>query len=418
MAKAAEENAGKVNDYAERERKQSRKTAALWKKRLQKNDQKKPLPNVANVVIALEGAPELDGIARLDEFAGKLMLTDCPPWERRFIMRPWRDADDTELLVWLQHQGLHLRGVQAVADAVRMVAKRQSYDPLHDYLIAMEWDGQERLSSWLSLYLSASVTDLNRAIGRKFLISAVARGLRPGCQADHVLSLEGLQGTGKSTLVRILGGEWTQENLPDMHSKDGMNALAGAWFVELSELAAMTRSEVEAVKSFISRTVDRYRPAYGRHTVEQPRRCVFVATTNETKYLRDTTGNRRFWPVECGQVDRDGFERDRDQLFAEAVSAFHAGEPWHLTEPETIQQAEAAQAQRVEHDPWIADVAEYVVGRAEVTTREIMSKLGIPSARSTGPQAKRIAGIMRELKFAGREDQSGGRRDIVWQRTT
>ena len=192
--------------------------AELWLKRLQANEKGVPLANTANVSIALEQAPELQGIVRLDEFANKIMLANLPPWEKSFEHRPWRDADDTELLVWLQENGLQLRGVQTVADAVRMVAKRHSYDPLADYLNGLEWDGIARLSIWLHVYLNAPDTKLNRAMGRAFLISAVARGLRPGCQADHVLSLEGLQGTGKSTLVRILGGEFTQENLPDMHS--------------------------------------------------------------------------------------------------------------------------------------------------------------------------------------------------------
>lgn len=390
----------------------------LWLKRLQPGDTGKPIPNVVNVSIALEYAPQLRGVIRLDEFAGKMMLLSAPPWERRFEPRPWRDADDTELLVWLQENGLQLRGVQTVADAVRMVARRHAYDPLHDYLNGLEWDGQGRLSQWLPQYLNAPNTPLNRATGRAFLISAVARGLRPGCQADHVLSLEGLQGSGKSTLVRILGGEWTQENLPDMHSKDGMAALAGAWFVELSELAAMTRSEVEAVKSFISRTVDRYRQAYGRHVIEQPRRCVFIATTNEQTYLRDQTGNRRFWPIECGELRREELEQDRDQLFAEAVQAYKNGEAWHFTDPQVIAAATAAQELRVEHDPWLEDISGFVAGRTSVTTGEILNMLQIPRDRSSGPQAKRIAGLMRRLEFEGKESQAGGKREIVWRLKT
>lgn len=389
--------------------------AEIWLRRLQENDKGKPLANTANVATALEQAPELRGIVRLDEFASKMMLSARPPWEKRFEPRAWRDADDTELLVWLQENGLQLRGVQTVADAVRMVAKRHSYDPLQDYLNGLEWDGHARLSIWLHVYLNAPDTPLNRAIGRAFLISAVARGLNPGCQADHVMSLEGLQGTGKSTLVRVLGGDWTQEHLPDMHTKDGMAALAGAWFVELSELAAMSRSEVEAVKSFISRTVDRYRQAYGRHVIEQPRRCVFIATTNEQTYLRDQTGNRRFWPVECGDLNRDELEADRDQLFAEAVLAYRNGEAWHFTDPEVIAEATAAQELRVEHDPWLEDISEFVAGRTSVTTGEILGMLDIPRARSSGPQAKRIAGLMRRLGFAGKESQAGGKRDIVWR---
>lgn len=389
--------------------------AELWLKRLQANDKGVPLANTANVAIALEQAPELQGIVRLDEFANKIMLANLPPWEKRFEHRPWRDADDTELLVWLQENGLQLRGVQTVADAVRMIAKRHSYDPLADYLNSLEWDGLARLSLWPHVYLGAPDTKLNRAIARAFLVSAVARGLQPGCQADHVVALEGLQGTGKSTLVRILGGDWTQEHLPDMHTKDGMAALAGAWFVELSELAAMTRSEVEAVKSFISRTIDRYRQAYGRHVIEQPRRCVFIATTNEQTYLRDQTGNRRFWPIECGQLQRDELEKDRDQLFAEAVQAYRSGEQWHFTDPEVIAEATAVQELRVEHDPWLDDISGFVSGRSVVTTGEILGMLGIPRDRSSGPQAKRIGGLLRRLGFQGKEETQNGQREMVWR---
>lgn len=389
--------------------------AEIWLKRLQEGDRGKPIPNVANVATALEHAPELRGIIRLDEFAGKLMVSARPPWDKRFEPRAWRDADDTELLVWLQENGLQLRGVQTVADAVRMIAKRHSYDPLQDYLNGLEWDGHARLSIWLHLYLNAPDTPLNRAMGRAFLISAVARGLDPGCQADHVLSLESPQGKGKTTLVRILGGEWTQEHLPDMDSKDGMAALAGAWFVELSELAAMSRSEVEAVKSFISRKIDRYRQAYGRHVIEQPRRCVFVATTNEQTYLRDQTGNRRFWPVECGELEREELEADRDQLFAEAVHAYNRGEAWHFTDPEVIAEATAAQELRVEHDPWLEDISEFVAGRSTVTTGEILGMLDIPRDRSSGPQAKRIAGLMRRLGFEGKECWPDGKRQFRWR---
>ena len=193
-----------------------------------------------------------------------------------------------------------------------------------------------------------------------------------------------------------------------------MAALAGAWFVELSELAAMTRSEVEAVKSFISRTVDRYRQAYGRHVIEQPRRCVFIATTNEQTYLRDQTGNRRFWPVECGQIHRDQLEEDRDQLFAEAVQAYKAGEAWHLTDEDVIADATAVQELRVEHDPWLEDISGFVSGRTSVTTGEILGMLDIPRDRSSGPQAKRIAGLLRRLGFQGKEETRNGKREMVW----
>jgi predicted P-loop ATPase len=389
--------------------------AASWTERLLRDKSGTWMANSANVVVALEYAPELSGIVRWDDFTCRMVLARQPPWEEDANQRAWSDADDTELLIWLQEQGLYVRGVQTVSDAVRMVARRHAFDSLKDYLDGLKWDGVPRLSLWPSRYLGTSDDKLNRAIGRAFLISAVARGLQPGCQVDHVLTLEGRQGSGKSTLVRILGGQWTQEHLPDMHSKDGMAALAGAWFVELSELAAMSRSEVESVKSFISRKVDCYRQAYGRHVVEQPRRCVFVATTNEQTYLRDQTGNRRFWPLQCDELKRDELAQDRDQLFAEAVQAFWSGEAWYLKDNELIAAAAAAQELRIEHDPWTADITNFIQNRESVTTGEIMDMLGITRDRSSGPQAKRIAGLMRRLGYVGRETRTAGKREFRWE---
>lgn len=390
-----------------------------WEERLQKGDNGRPIPNALNVSIALEHAPALSGIVESDTFAGKLMLNMAPPWENvlDFHARPWKDTDDAELLFWLQERGIPLRGVQTVADTVRAVAARHSYDPLKDYLLGLRWDRIDRLSNWLPTYLGAEQTELNQAIGRAFLISAVARGLWPGCQVDHVLVLEGEQGIRKSDVVRILGDKWALQNLPDMHSKDGMITLAGSWFIEIAELAAISRSEIESVKSFITRTVDRYRPAYGRHVIEQSRRCVFVGTTNDRHYLRDTTGNRRFWPVDCGAIDKDTLARDRDQLFAEAVDAYHQGEAWHLTDEKLIKDVSAAQALRVEHDPWMPAVSEIVKGKAEITTREILQKLGVSLDKCAAPQGKRVAGIMRRLGFNSRRIQSTSAEDIVWSRT-
>lgn len=386
-----------------------------WRYHLQTNDRGKPDGTAYNIAIALEQAPELAGLVGFDSFEQQTLILRAPPWQRgRFEQRPWTDADDTELLLWLQQHELKVRAVNTVADTARMVARRHSFDPLADWLNGLEWDGSPRLEGWLTCYLGAEPTKLNRAIARAFLISAVARGLRPGCQADHVLCLESGQGLGKTETVRTLGGQWTQENLPDMHSKDGMAALSGAWFVELSELAAMGRSEVEAVKSFISRRVDRYRPAYGRHVIEQPRRCVFIATTNEGQYLRDRTGNRRFWPVRCTDARLDELRQDREQLFAEAVSAFKAGEAWHFTDPALIHAAQLEQQARVEHDPWTAEVAAFMRDKSGTTTSEILEMLDMPRGRSSAPHAKRIAGIMRELGFADRPDKSGGQREIVW----
>lgn len=388
--------------------------ARRWKVQLQRTKSGEVKGNLANIAAAMEGVPELAGVASFDEFARRVMLVRPPPWEKDFTPRPWRDADDAELLTWLQSNGIPAAATSTVADAVRMVAERHSFDALADFLSGLEWDGRDRLTSWLTTYVDADESPLVQATGRAWLISAAARGLSPGCQADHVLVLEGPQGTRKSSAARILGGEFTQEHLPDFHSKDAAAALAGCWIVELSELAAMTRSEVEAVKSFITRRVDRYRPAYGRHVIEQPRRAVFMATTNEKRYLRDATGNRRFWPVKAGQIDLDGLAEAREQLLAQAVHAYRAGEPWYITDQTMVRQAEVEQAARVEDDPWKASVAGWLAGKDETTTRAVLDWLEVDTGKQHAGHAKRIAAIMRRLGWIEREERAGGRREIVW----
>jgi len=386
-----------------------------WMGRLQLTQKGAPLANEANLITTLEHAPDLQGLVRLDTFKDQYLLSKSPPWEKGpFEECVWSDADDTELLNWFQTNGIQVRGTTAVTNAVRAVARRHSFDTLKDFLEGLKWDGKERLTHWLYTYLDANDNQLNEVVGKKFLISAVARGLEPGCKVDHVLVLEGIQGVGKSELVVALGKEWTQENLPDMHSKDGMAALAGAWIIELSELSAMNRSQIESVKSFISRRVDKFRPAYGRHTIEQPRRCVFIATTNESRYLRDKTGNRRFWPVEVGKVDLEGLRRDRDQLFAEAVAAFHNNEPWYLTDKRLLREMAARQLLRVEHHPWQSRIAKLIRNKDRITTKVVMRHLEIETSRENAGQAKIVAGIMRDFGWVERRDQSGGGENIVW----
>lgn len=390
--------------------------ARRWKAGLQTARNGEYKGNLANIVHALEHAPELVGTVQLDTFTRRMMLCRRPPWAREpFSPRAWVDADDGELLAWLQHAGIPATATTTVTEAVRVVATRHSLDSLAEYLNGLRWDGIERLSYWLTAYLGADGTPLVSAMGRKFLISAVARGLDPGCQVDHALILESeRQGEGKTEAIRILGGEWTQEHLPDLHTKDAEAALAGVWIVEISELSALRRSEAEAIKSFLTRRVDRYRPAYGRHVISQTRRCVFIGSTNESRYLKDATGNRRFWPVIVGEVRLEQLRRDRDQLFAEAVVAYRADERWHFIDGDLQRQAELEQARRLDEDPWLQKIANYLGRRSETTTHSLLDLLDIPLGARAGGHGKRIGSIMRQLGWTPRVDQSGGEREVVW----
>lgn len=331
-----------------------------------------------NVLIALRRAPDLAGLLRFNEFALNLEFTRSPPWRTVLPGTAWTEADDTQCAAWLQEQGLKVRGRATVADSVAVVARDNPFHPVSEYLRALTWDRQPRLQLWLAEYLNASadLAYLN-AVGRKFLISAVARIFRPGCQVDYTLVLEGQQDIGKSRTARTLAvnREWFTDDMPDIHGKDAALQLCGRWIIELAELAAVRRAELEGVKAYLTRPVDVFRPPYGRRTVTVPRQCVFIATTNESHYLRDPTGNRRFWPVCCERIDLDALARDRDQLWAEAVAAFHAGEVWHLTPEETVL-ASQEQSERVLETELESVVADYLAnaqasGTTEVTTREL-----------------------------------------------
>jgi predicted P-loop ATPase len=332
-----------------------------------------------NVLIALRRAPELTGLLRFNEFALHLEFTRAPPWRNAEAGTLWTEADDTQCTAWLQSAGLKLRGNAAVANCIHVAARDRSYHPVRAYLESLSWDGEPRAQIWLADYVGATAAPpYLSAIGRKFLISAVARIFNPGCQADHTLVLEGPQDIGKSRTARTLAVDraWFTDDMPDIHSKDAALQLCGRWIIELAELAAVRRAELEGVKAYLTRPIDVFRPPYGRRTVSVPRQCVFVATTNEVHYLRDPTGNRRFWPVRCGRIDLAALEHDRDQLWAEAVSAFRASEAWHLT-PEETALASEEQRERVLVTELEADVGDYLAnaqagGTSEVTVRELL----------------------------------------------
>lgn len=348
-----------------------------WHAELARSGNDGYLGDERNVLVAMRQAPELAGLTRFNEFSLEVEFTHAPPWR---VVQPgdvWKEIDDTQCKEWLQAQGLKVRGFATVADCVAVAARASSFHPVREYLNALSWDGTPRLQIWLAEYLDAPGDPIYlNAVGRKFLISAVARVMRPGCQVDHVLTLEAPQGAGKTSAARILAvrPDWFAGDLPEIHGKDARLQLLGRWVVEVAELKAMRSSEIEAQKSFITQTHDTFRPPYGRRTAQFPRQSVFVATTNESEYLRDRTGNRRWWPVKCGQVDIDALLRDRDQLWAEAVREFRAGCAWHLTAEETAL-AREQQQERVHVSELELDVQNYtatVVGD-RLTVREVLT---------------------------------------------
>jgi predicted P-loop ATPase len=322
---------------------------------------------LANALIALRSDPSLVNAFAYDEMQRTTILLQNEG--RPIEPRPVEDADVFRLQEFLQRAGLKNLGAQTVHDAVEVRGRECKFHPVRDYLAAVKWDGTPRVENWLVHYLGAPETLYMQAIGRMFLISMVARVFKPGCKADYMPVLEGPQATLKSTACRILGGAYFSDSLPDVTiGKDVSQHLRGKWLIEVSEMDAMSRAETTQLKAFITRQVEQYRPSYGRREVIEQRQCVFVGTTNRKTYLKDETGGRRFWPVSTGNIDASGLERDRDQLFAEAVAMFRKGIPWWPDRSFEQQHIMPEQEARYEPDAWEEAIENYLASGPEKFT--------------------------------------------------
>ena len=291
------------------------------------------------------------------------------------------------------------------------LAHAHEFHPVRDYLNKLEWDQQERLDEWLQAYARAGDSKYTRAVGGLMLVSAVRRIYQPGVKFDEMVVLESEQGTGKSSLLRALCplAAWFSDDLPlNVDAKQIIERTRGKWIIEAAELSGMHASKVEHLKSMMSRQFDGpVRMAYARLPIEEPRQFVLVGTTNAHIYLSDPTGSRRFWPVHVKQIDVDAVNRDRDQLWAEAVMRHKRGDSIRLS-PELYEQAALQQERRRTVDPWEPVLEEeFSDDYARVLPRDVWKALGIPTDRQDARMAKRVAEVMQRLEF---------RRMTIWDR--
>lgn len=358
-----------------------------WKGKLQMG-RGGPVKNLTNLMHYLRNLPGLGAAIRYNEFAGRV------EWRGK----PLQDEDAIDIRLMLEAAGFEPNTSDVIPALIRH-AHDNTFDPVRDYLDGLKWDNRPRLDTWLQTYMGAPAHEILSVFGAKFLIGAVARVYHPGCQMDNALVFEGKQGIRKTTAVATLfGRDLMISSISDFKTKEASIALQGRWVIEIAELSALKKTDINDVKKFITETVDQYRPPFGRGVLDRPRRCVMIGTTNENKYLQDQTGNRRFWPVPCTKADIEGLTRDRDQIWAEAVARYTANEPWWITDEAILAKAEMVQADRALHDPWEDIIDAWLaenVGVEFVTSARLLSDaIKQPGERQTRSDEMRISDIM------------------------
>jgi len=319
----------------------------------------------ANIRIILNNDVRVKDVLAWDDFAKRIAIMKTPSWRNDIKEDPyWNDGDDSELR-YLLESTYGIEGKQKIEDETINVANHNAFHRVREYLRSIQWDGKERMETLFIDYLGAADTPYTRMTARKMLVAAVARVMNPGIKFDNMVVLQGRQGIGKSYLLKKLGKQWFSDSLTTVSGKEAYEQLRGCWIIEMAELAALKKSEIEAIKQFISKQVDTYRVAYGKRLSEFPRQCVFVGTTNEPTFLKDRTGNRRFWPVKVGITEptKSLFTKDTDsemdQVWAEALDAWNKGEDvWIGKEMELL--AQKVQEEHTEENPLVGVIHEYL----------------------------------------------------------
>ena len=321
-----------------------------WTADLEVNKKGQNEQTIANVVLILQKDPRLQGIGGYDEFHDQCYKSGSLPWwEYQPGRTGWNDADDAGLRYYLERY-YQISNIQKIRDGLSIVQQERKYHPVRDWLNSLpEWDGVCRVDTLMIDYHGVNDTEYARVVTRKAIVALVKRVFEPGCKFDNVLTLVGpKQGTGKSTTFKILGGEWFNDTFSTVTGKEAYEALAGSWVIEMAEMSATRKADIEAQKQFISKSSDRYRKAYARNVTDNPRQCVFFGTTNDTEFLRDYSGNRRFWPLLVGEQPAtksvwQDLSKERDQIFAEALELYRAGEDIEYLGKELEQSAREAQ---------------------------------------------------------------------------
>lgn len=373
-----------------------------------------------NVIYILRDHPDWKRTLAADVFAKKIIVRKKNPLghEPGHI---WSPEDDIAAGLWLvEQEQLVIRGEETIARAVAFVAQDQLVHPVREFLDSLKWDNQARLDNWMPRYLNVVDSEYVQKVGRYFLLNLMRRAFEPGCIMRSVPVLEGAQNIGKSTIAGVLAKPWFSDTPFRVGDKDAYQQIQGVWLYEIAELDSFSRAESSAVKAFISSPKDRFRAPYERGVEDHYRQTCFMATTNAIEYLRDWTGNTRFWPIRCGAlIDIDAFAAVRDQLLAEAMVIYRAGGENARAHPDREEERRLfrpEQDHRLQVHPWFDIIEKYLADNSSIehfTIAEILegaiSMRAIDMGRDSQAE-QRVGRIMAKLGWAKGREGSGGRR--------
>lgn len=313
----------------------------------------------ANILDMLDNSPEWHGAVGFNEFSQRIVKMKPLPFADSTVGE-WLETDEIMATMMLSRKFSFTPSEAVVMKAIKVFARKNSFHPPRDWLRGLTWDGEPRIDNWVTDYFDVPKTDYTLRVARWFLMGMVARVMFPGIKFDYCLVLEGFQGKGKSTALAILGGEWFGDTDLDLSNKDSMLALHGKWLYEFPELGSLTRADSSKQKSFLTRLVDEFRAPYGTQMISCPRQVVFAGSTNEWEWNKDPTGGRRFWPIECGDIDLNGLSAAREQLFAEALVRYDLGERFHPTLQEQRELFDPEQLRREQQESLIDALHDWV----------------------------------------------------------
>lgn len=375
-----------------------------WQQRLIVNDKGKARRGYHNVLIFVRHHPDYAGKLSLNTMTGDV-------W---FGGQPTKDTFVHDVRAFIDSRLGFSPSRDDVDAAILTCAQQRPFHPIRHYLRSIDWDGQRRLHLMAPEYLSTD-EPLHAELVRRWMISAVARALNPGCKVDTALMLYGKQGFFKSSFFAVLGGAWHSDSPIDISNKDSFQQIHAAWIYEFAELENVVTGRAESrLKAWVASTHDTFRAPYQRSVERRPRSCVIAGTTNHHGFLTDTTGSRRYWIIPVAKpIDREQLASHRDQLWAEAVCAYDAGETWWLDGDDDAEREKANEA-FLEEDPWMVPISDWLNGRAsDFTTTDVLTgALDIETSRHDRAAQTRVGKVLARLGVDHKRVRRG--RTLVW----